>query len=103
MKISIAEAHGYRIASPNSGWMTITHVNPYARCLIWEGVTIPSHGPVAGRLGWDELKAKHDLEIVPTPEEAAMVERGRLTHQVAAQARTLAESIDAWLSNEKRR
>jgi len=107
--LTVASARGFRLNDPDGGYCDIRNVDPYNRIVLWDGLSYYGTGkdrysdPVAGMMTWDEIKAKYGVEIVPTPEEAAMIERGRLGHLVLKKAKELTEAVDAWLANENRR
>lgn len=52
---------------------------------------------------WEWVKDRHDIEIVLSPEEVEMVERGRATKKIVDAAELLKVAIDRWLLQEKTR
>lgn len=92
-QVKLSEALGYRI----NAWSFISSVNPYTKM-----VSVDS-GTGASLVAWDHLKESFGIEIVPTPEELVMVERGRLSLQVEEKARDLRSVIENWLFSEKAR
>lgn len=109
--LNLGNAVGHMLKKADGSWRRITAVDPYDKGIGWSGFTVlyntlgqkTGGDPQGGWMSWDAIKQHYDVEIVPTPEEAAMIERGRLSHQVAERATALAESIDAWLKNESSR
>lgn len=109
--LNIGNAVGHTLKKADGSYRRITAVDPYEKSVIWDGYTVLYNtlgqagggDPQAGWMSWEAIKQNYDVEIVPTPEEAVMIERGRLCHQVEERAKALAESIDSWLRNEKAR
>lgn len=108
--LTVGKAIGFRLKDPDGGWKNIAHLDPVNRMLFWEGLVYIYNGvgeklgdPCGGAMSWDDLKAKYQVEIVPTPEEALMIERDRLGHQVMLKAKEFTEAVEKWLLNEKAR
>lgn len=107
--LTMASVRGFRLNDQDGGYRDIENVDPYNQVVLWKGIQYYMSGSekrpdlCAGVLTWDEVKAKYGVEIVPTPEEAAMIERGRLGHLVLQKAKDFTEAVDQWLLNEKAR
>lgn len=108
--LSLAQAVGHTLKSPNGSRKTISSLNPYSKMLTWDGYSVFQNtegetiggDPCFGFLAWEDTKA-FGVEIVPTPEELVMIERGRLSLKVEEKARELRAAIEGWLFNEKAR
>lgn len=100
--LTLGQAVGYTLKSPNGSWKRITSLNPYEKTFFWDGYDAPNRDPVVGWLKWENAKA-YDVEIVPSPEELVMIDQARLTLKVEEKAKELRTSIESWLSNEKAR
>lgn len=108
--LNMGNARGYTLNKPDGSYRRITQVDPYERMLIWDGLSYIYNGvgdkrsdPCVGFMSWDDMKRDYGVEIVPTPEEAVMIERGRLGVQVQIKAKEFVEAVNNWLSNEKSR
>lgn len=109
--LSLGQAAGYKLEKPDGGYKYITRADPYEKMLCWDGLVILYYvdgarwksDPCCGFMSWEEMKRDYQVEIVLTPEEEEMVERGRLSGQVMVKAKELTEAIDKWLMNEKAR
>ena len=108
--LNMANARGYTLKKPDGSYRRITHVDPYEKMLLWDGLSYIYNvlgdkysDPCAGMMTWDEAKRDYDVEIVPTAEEAVMIERGRLGLQVQIKAKDLVDAVEKWLFNEKAR
>ena len=77
---------------------------PYLRgCDPYNRTVFLDRGTEYGLRSWDQIKDHYGIEIVLTPEELEMVERGRWSLKVKEAAEVLKFTIDKWLQQENRR
>lgn len=96
MNVSLNAAQGLRLTK-DPLCPFIASVDPYER------VAIVDWGMSVGMRSWEQIKDEFGYEIVITPEEAEMIERGRHALKVKEAAEALKFAIDKWLMQEKRR
>ncbi len=108
--LTLGNVRGFRLNDQDGGWKGIVNVDPFNRMVFWEGLVYHYNGsggkygdPCGGFMSWEDMKAKYQVEIVPTAEELVMIERGRLGQQVMIKAKEFTEAVEKWLLNEKAR
>lgn len=109
--LTIGQVVGHTFLKPDGSYRRIVNIDPYNKLLFWDGLSVFHNAegkvtgtdPGGGMMSWDEVKQKYDVEILPTAEEAEMIERGRLGLQVQIKAKEFVDAVEKWLTNEKAR
>lgn len=94
-RITLREAQDFKLKG--GMWPYLRSPNPY------EQTVVIDRGTEWGITTWEHVKASYEVEIVLTPEEVEMVERGRTAKKVIDAAELLKIAIDKWLLQEKAR